>query len=237
MDRQLWRRGVSLSTPSPTHPPRNHQQGGPRTDELLREEKRKRSHRKRTWDEAEEEWEERDDRGNLWARGREMKRKRERRGARCSPQSCIGQLLSPECSAHKHTHRASLWWRLLYAEAKSVAHFPLNAVVSLWHMRPKLGLECIRDNNNKHTPVTRNKKLKSRKKQHYKHDFPLENTHSSPQTSTNPSRSPLHFQINSVPIKHVETISGVLRSRVKECLPPQSDKKKKSSGAAEREKN
>lgn len=42
-------------------------------DELLREEKRRHSRVMRRR-------EERDDRGNLWARGREMKRKREQRG-------------------------------------------------------------------------------------------------------------------------------------------------------------
>ncbi|KAK1877347.1 RNA replication protein, partial [Dissostichus eleginoides] len=45
---------------------------GLRMDELLREERGKHSR----GDEEEEEWEERDDRGNLWARGSEMKRRR-----------------------------------------------------------------------------------------------------------------------------------------------------------------
>ena len=50
-------------------------------------------------EEVEEEWEERDDRGNLRARGREMKRKRRRRNgeggswARCSSHSCTVKLL------------------------------------------------------------------------------------------------------------------------------------------------
>lgn len=68
-------------------------------------------------EEEEEAWEERDDRGNLWARGREMKReekKKGQRGGRGGPGvpltavlvSCC--LLSSQHTVYKHTHMASL---------------------------------------------------------------------------------------------------------------------------------
>lgn len=116
-------------------------------DELLREEKRRHSRMMRRR-------EERDDRGNLWARGREMKRRREDRGlggARCSPHSRIGQSLSPECSYRIHR------WKV-----KPVAHCLLNAeLLSLTHLR----LRYIHAIQNKHTHAI--------KKQHFHHDFPF----------------------------------------------------------------
>lgn len=82
-------------------------------DELLREERGKHSR----GDEEEEEWEERDDRGNLWARGSEMKRRRRgNRGGKVSqvfPSQLYGQLLSPESSAYSMASLScSLFFRL-----------------------------------------------------------------------------------------------------------------------------
>lgn len=77
-------------------------------DELLREEKRRHSRTMRRR-------EERDDRGNLWARGSEMKRKKEGGGCggtRCSPHSRIGQSLGL-LSAHTEYKDG---------QVKSVAH-------------------------------------------------------------------------------------------------------------------
>lgn len=92
IDRQVGGRGVGLSAPlnpPSTHPPAA--RPGGRGAEDGRAAKRGKGEAQPLDEkvEEEEEWEERDDRGNLWARGREMKRQRRRGGrcARCSPHS------------------------------------------------------------------------------------------------------------------------------------------------------